>query len=188
MDMDNINFTGLKNIGYCKTMLKCADGVVDRHGLLVQLTDDINGNDLTEYNKFRQRYSDIVGKPSIDLDRDFLHISSVQTQKKGYLPILMVNGNEVPVEDSTMALFTYIAKLTRRIAHIAKKDFVVNRDFKYGPEADSYILPDSNKMSDYVPQDKINDLMDVIFSHDGAVTGAKVINKNISEQMMDYLA
>ena len=51
--MNSINFTGIKNAGFMSAQVIHPElmSIIDRNYLVAQLTDDYNGNDLTEFNE-----------------------------------------------------------------------------------------------------------------------------------------
>ena len=98
-----------------------------------------------------------------------------------------MNGFPVEPETKTMPLFSYIAKLTRRIIGSTEGDIKISNDFKYGPDADIYIS--DIKISELeASQERQKLILDNIYSLPSAKAGAKNINNDIQAQMMDYFA
>lgn len=188
--MNNVSFTGLQNVGACHVAGTFERGKMVGTSLLVNLTNDFKGKDLTEYENVMRKCSDSFGH-YFPHDKNFLHI---QTQKFIFndedfetVPQLVVNGYVVPTENKTMPLFSYIAKLTKRVLASSEKDIKISNDFKYGPDGDSYLT--GMRVSDNVenPEQK-RLLLDSFYSLPEAKKGAKSINDAIQAQMMDYFA
>ena len=188
--MNNISFTGLQNVGACSVACPVEGGKRLGTSLLVNLTNDFKGKDLAEYENVMRKCSDSFDH-YFPYDKNFLH---VQTQKFvpddeefETVPQLIVNGFPVVPETKTMPLFSYIAKLTKRIIGSAEGDIKIANDFKYGPDADSYIS--GVKISEVEGnQEQRNFILDNIYSLPAAKYGAKNINNDIQAQMMDYFA
>ena len=188
--MNNVSFTGLQNVGACSVIYATERGKKLGTSLLVNLTNDYKGKDLTEYENVMRKCSDSFDH-YFPYDRNFLH---VQTQKLvpedeefEAVPQLLVNGYPVVPETKTMPLFSYVAKLTKRIMGLAEGDIKISNDFKYGPDADCYITGVKiSQVEGNQEQRKI--LLDNIYSLPAAKHGAKNINDDIQAQMMDYFA
>lgn len=188
--MNNVSFTGLQNVGACHVAGTFERGKMVGTSLLVNLTNDFKGKDLTEYENVMRKCSDSFGH-YFPHDKNFLHI---QTQKFIFndedfetVPQLIVNGFPVEPETKTMPLFSYIAKLTKRIIGSTEGDIKISNDFKYGPDADIYIS--DIKISELESsQERRKLILDNIYSLPSAKAGAKNINNDIQAQMMDYFA
>lgn len=188
--MNNVSFTGLQNVGACSVAFTVEGGKRLGTSLLVNLTNDFKGKDLAEYESVMRKCSDSFDH-YFPFDKKFLH---VQTQKFvpdeeefETVPQLIVNGYPVVPETKTMPLFSYIAKLTKRIMSSAEGDIKISNDFKYGPDADSYIS--GVKISQVEGnQEQRKLILDSIYSLPAAKYGAKNINNDIQAQMMDYFA
>lgn len=188
--MNNVSFTGLRNIGACSFAYNYEKGKRIGTALLVNLIDDNKGKDFSEYKDVMRKCSDSFGH-YFPHDKNFLHI---QTQKFIFndedfetVPQLIVNGFPVEPETKTMPLFSYIAKLTKRIIGSTEGDIKISNDFKYGPDADIYIS--DIKISELeASQERQKLILDNIYSLPSAKAGAKNINNDIQAQMMDYFA
>lgn len=106
--MNNVSFTGLQNVGACHVAGTFERGKMVGTSLLVNLTNDFKGKDLTEYENVMRKCSDSFGH-YFPHDKNFLHI---QTQKFIFndedfetVPQLIVNGFPVEPETKTMPLF-----------------------------------------------------------------------------------
>lgn len=188
--MNNVSFTGLRNIGACSFAYNYEKGKRIGTALLVNLIDDNKGKDFSEYKDVMRKCSESF-EHYFPEDKNFLHI---QTQKFIYndedfetVPQLIVNGFPVETETKTMPLFSYIAKLTKRIIGSTEGDIKISNDFKYGPDADIYIS--DIKISELeASQERRKLILDNIYSLPSAKAGAKNINNDIQAQMMDYFA
>ena len=147
--INNISFTGIKNIadiGYQKSNSTISSA------LSMVLTDDYKGKDLTEFKAVLERvakksknFRHKDGVEFINLEkRDDMYGKSVEDSVKFYL-----NGKEVEVKDENLPIFSYLAKLTKKIANMDKKDMIINEDYKqfeassklvYGEDIDSFHL------------------------------------------------
>lgn len=188
--MNNVSFTGLQNVGACHVAGTFERGKMVGTSLLVNLTNDSKGKDLTEYENVMRKCSDSFGHYFPE-DKNFLHVQTIKyfpdDEDFETVPQLVVNGYVVPTENKTMPLFSYIAKLTKRVLASSEKDIKISNDFKYGPDGDSYLT--GMRVSDNVenPEQK-RLLLDSFYSLPEAKKGAKSINDAIQAQMMDYFA
>lgn len=186
--MDNINFTGIRNIGaYVKPLQQSLPDVTVTH-MVINLTDDYNGKDLTEFKEVAKKCEPIIGKCRFAKDPNFIHVMTSSVQEKGLIPRLAVNYIVIPIQRETLSMFSFIAKLTRRISQMSEKQFEIANDFKFGPDGDSYIFP-MHKVSDLNPSnpDKTRELLSEIYSPNNDKQVAKLINEHIQISMEDYL-
>ncbi len=186
--INSISFTGLKNIGGSSLIVENDKGrkLVHKY-LLVNLTDDRFGKDYTEFREAVKRCNGTAGACIFPLDKNFLHIATVRPEVGNQPPQLFVNHDLIPTQDETMSLFSYIAKLTKRIANMDEKDFVVNQDFKYGPDADEYIIPNKT-VSEVVPPEYRELFIENFFAPETSKYTAGTINDDIQTQMLDYFS
>jgi len=183
---NNINFTGLRNIGSYTKQLACVPPCVKRTHLLVNLTDDYKGKDLTEFKNVAKRCEPAIGECSFPFDSNFIHIMTSVCNDGKDIPDLAVNYKVIPAETKTMPMFDYISKLVKRISQMADKDFVINQDFKFGPDGDEYLLP-LIKISDLTrnKQERLQ-LLDEVYSPQSNRATAKKIFYDIQKKMYDY--
>ena len=189
--MNDINFTGLQNMGACACSMVSEKGKRVGSFLLVNLKADARGKYLSEYENVLGRCSNSFYNKFPD-DKNFLHIqtlTSLPANKEGkVIPQLVVNGHVVPTKTETMPLFTYVARLTKRILGMSEKEFKIAEDFKYGPDGDSYLTRDVKFSElDLTPEQR-KLLIDEVYSLNSVKTSAKFINDDIQAQMMDYFA
>lgn len=186
--MDNINFTGIRNIGaYMKPLPYAIPGTTRTH-MIINLTDDFNGNDLKEFKEIAKKCEPVIGRCIFPNDSNFIHIMTSVVNGGKDLPDLAVNYIIIPVRRGTLSMFSYIAKLTRKIASMPDEKFDIRKDFKYGSYGDEYIFP-GIRVSDMNPSkpSKTKEFLDEIYSPSNDREVAKVINKHIQARMEDYL-
>lgn len=186
--MDNINFTGIRNIGaFAKPLTYTSPNVKVTH-MIINLTDDYNGKDLTEFKEVAKKCEPIIGRCEFGKNPNFIHIMTSLSEKKDSIPILVVNYLIIPIKRETLSMFSFVAKLTRRISQMSDNQFEISNDFKFGPAGDSYILP-CHKVSTLNSSDpkKTKELLNEIYSPANNKRVAKIINKQIQYSMEDYL-
>lgn len=186
--MDKINFTGLKNIGsYSKNLPYYPKNQLRTH-MIINLTDDYQGNDLTEFKEIAKKCRPLLGNMNFAKNSNFIHIMTSTTNLKDDVPGMAVNHIVIPARKETLPLFSYIAKLTRRIANMTDKEFIINNDFKYNNDGESFIFP-LIKVSDLTKHNKqkTNQLLDEIYSPENNRKVSQIINNHIQQQMEDYL-
>lgn len=182
--MDNINFTGLYNIGAVITRLDNPNKIL-RANLLVNLTNDVKGKDLSEFREVLQRCKPDIGNCKFPQD-DFVHIMTSAYDNKEYVPKLAVNRNILPVNNKTVPMFDYIAKLTRTIIKMNDAEFNKNRNSKLGYIND-YLIPEL-KLNDIVSSFReFMNIYSCVIDPNTCRTVAKKINTDIFEQMVDWL-
>ena len=193
--MNNINFTGLKNIGSCIFTTNHPTGLfgIKNDFLIANLTDDYNGKDLSEFYEVLKKCQNSSGISKNKDDPRFIQIitrtvvNAINPCENNIIQVL-VNGKEIEVKDENLPLFTYLAKLTRKIGNMKNSEFIYDNDFKYGDAGKKYLIPnyDLDILSNSIGM-KSRDLADKIYSSDISRKGAKTINKIIHKQMINYL-
>ncbi|MBE7712797.1 MAG: hypothetical protein E7Z87_03545 [Cyanobacteria bacterium SIG26] len=186
--MNNINFTGLKNIGGYNGPLPTVPDPIRKCHLIVQLTDDTNGNDLTEYKRIINNAEPHIGNTKFIPEDEFVHIMTSVVDDGEDIPELAVNSKIIPPKTETMPLFTFIAKLTKRIAAQQNKDFNCDYLFLNNSESDRYVVPllSISDIAEYIKLPK-NIVKVAIYSPRMGRKVAQEINDNICQQMFDYL-
>lgn len=188
--MDNkINFTGLQNMGGAFLTLDRGKGrPIRTNMLLANLTDNFDDKDLTEY-------TDVLNKCGLGQnyefkpDRTFIHLLTQTGDSEFSVPKLYLNQLEVVPQKKTMPLFTYLAKLTKKIINMEDKDFFVTDEFKFGSEGDSYVIPGKSIMAISAFNGIDNELMlNQTYSPLTSRIAAQKINNDIQSQMVDYFA
>lgn len=188
--MDNrINFTGLQNMGGA-FLSQESDGYypIRTNMLLANLTDNYDNKDLTEYRNVLKKCG--LGRIyEFEPDRTFVHLLTQTGDSEFSVPKLYLNQVEVVPEKKTIPLFSYLAKLTRKIVNMEDKDFFVTDEFKFGPEGDSYVIPGKSIMEISAFNKIDNELMlNQTYSPLTSRIAAQKINNDIQSQMADYFA
>ena len=184
--INNVSFTGIKNIadiGYQKSNSTISSA------LSMVLTDDYKGKDLTEFKAVLERvakksknFRHKDGVEFINLEkRDDMYGKSVEDSVKFYL-----NGKKVEVNDENLPIFSYLAKLTRKISKMDSKDMVVNNDYK-NYEASSKLIYNQELSESDLNIIKDSSLLDRFFDKDIVKNCAKLTNDLIQVVMENYL-
>ncbi len=179
--INNVNFTGLRNIGSCEFQRQ--PNTISKSLSLV-LSNDSNGKDLAEFKS-------VIAKVTPDLEKFRNNISSeivnVECKSSGwhFTDALYLNGEEVKVNDKNLPIFTYIAKVTKKITGMPDNNFIVNEDYKDFIADESLIY--GIRLTDSIPEDvsRLN-LFNQFFQKDKVKTGAKQINDFIQNIMNKY--
>ncbi len=176
--VNNINFTGIRNIG----TIKFSREKVNCHSLSMILNDDFNGKDLTEFRDALKKID--ISRRLAFLNDDTLsavNIECLETfDNQRYIAL---NGSPLHC-DKDIPLFSYLAKLTRKITKMPEKDMVVNNDYKYFEAKDKLI-------SDFEIEDYENlaasGAAESIFNRQAVKRGASMVNSKIQDIMNHYL-
>ena len=193
--VNNVNFTGLKNIGGISCYQQHLQGNFQKQQdyLLVHLTDDYNGHDLAEFNEVVKKCQPDLGVCTFEPGSRFIQImtktvNEADNEFNVSAPQLFVNNKLVPVTDNTLPLFSYVAKLTRKIQNMDDKEFVYNKDFKYGLAGRTFMISGFD-MINFANRENVSvdEIMDKLYCPMTAKRKAQIINSNIQKQMLDYL-
>ena len=191
--MNPVSFKGITNVGACAMTRQTNEkNVRVNNCLIAQLTDDFNGKDLTEFESVVKDCNPDNWYRSFPEDYRLIHImteytADISKEIDDPIPKLYVNYHEVPVKNETLPMFSFIAKLTRKIFNM--ENFQRANDFKYGIIGRLCLLPNCDlaliaKNLNY----KFKTFIDTMpFSDDASKRFAKEINKNINRQMKDFL-
>lgn len=127
MIVNKVNFTGFKNVSCCNTLVKderTGEDLFLNYFLNSEVTDDFNGKDYTDFKNAAEKSGvDYTNK----YNPKFLNLGLSVNIKKGNLNYTL-NGKSLKVDDSTIPLFTFIAKLTKKIKLCPdKSSFIVDK-------------------------------------------------------------
>ncbi len=181
--ISNINFTGISNIGFINFRREPgAKGALSR-SLSMVLRDDVKGKDLSEYKLVLRKITD---SPSdYHFDPDSPNVLNVECYSDRNGDVLMLNGNVIEPDTNTMPVFSYIAKLTRKIANMPKKDMVVNNDYVNYEAQTNLIYGSKIAVNGASPQQKF-EFLGGFFNKDDAKYGAEQTNNFIQKIMGKY--
>lgn len=187
----DINFTGIKNMyGIRISVAKVTPAsdilsVKDRTYLAMQLTDDVNGADFSEFKKaaattdlknfYHPVYPDFLNIKSYKLI-DLTNAVTPETYK------LFINNHSHPIHinDKNLKFFTYLAKLLKKIQQIPVEKFPVSR---------SFINEGSVHKSLFLGRDPAPNTYQIIrhvFSPLNVKAQAHCINDNLQKIMLSY--
>ncbi|MBR6127284.1 hypothetical protein IKQ21_06325 [bacterium] len=194
--MNGITFTGIKNIGACGFSRKIpnSEHAIVKNNLILQLTDDYNGRDLTSFEEVIKNCNAKKWFRNFPEDNRIIHImteyqTDLSKEVESIYPSLYLNYNPVPVNKETLPLFSYIAKLTRRIFNMKDSEFKRDSDFVYGPIGRICLIPEYDMLAiaKNLKYKFRNFMNEVPFSNQSSRQFAEKINENINKQMIDYL-
>ncbi len=188
--MNEINFTGIKNIGALNVLsYKLGGDNLPTEGkyLVANLTNDYNGRDLDEFKNAKKACGSILDGYIFPHDSNFVHISSKRQLGKEN-PKLYLNMKEIPVQRETMPMFSYIAKLLRKISGMEDSKMYTASDFKYGEAGDLYILGDNRISNSTINLEEYLTAIENAFSPNNVKCTAKNINHDLQKQMEAYFA
>lgn len=200
-----INFTGIRNIGYERRYYEQSSAndpneefddeyfeeKEQEHFINIELTDDVFGNDLTEYKNIIKT-TDLKNYTN-PINPNFLNIMMSKDEVKTNLEKITdyqfwINDseNEFVVNDQNLKMLSFIAKILRRISNTPDEKFVVNQDYLNNDDTkDSVILGEDLKETygEYYDDAKLQ-----IHDPEHIKNGAKKMNNILQEVMMDYFA
>ncbi len=187
--MNKISFTGIRNIGAINTIMvhNPAQRPTVNKCMVINLTNDIEGNDLDNFKAIKNKCKESLNGFTFPHDPNFIHICTKKEYDSNNIPKLYLNLKEVPVKRETLPMFSYIAKLLKRISNTDNKDMYTAFDFKYGEDADLYLLGE-HKLSHLMDKNTYLSAIEEAFNPEFIKHQAQSINKDIEEQMRDYFA
>lgn len=186
---DKINFTGISNVGSVYTRaINYYNPLhyIGRNYFTVTLTDDAAGNDFSEFKKYLKKY-----KPSAQFDfvQDKITLSFyTEINSINPLPKLYLKSKEIIPSDSTLPLFEYFAKLTRKIRNLPDEKLYVPEDYKQSSLAMKNIFGDPAMVDLFTNSSEKKAFLSNVYSPNFSKHGANSINKNIQKIMEDYFA
>jgi hypothetical protein len=124
--VDNVSFTGIKNIASIKLT---RSGCKPFKNLSLTLCNDANGNELQEFNDVLNRIGEQTSSSILNEKMpEALNIECLEllTGKK----YLYVNGTILEETDRDLPLFSFIAKITKKVSKMREKDMVIDDKYK----------------------------------------------------------
>jgi len=191
----SINFCGFKNIGYMSRKFEMGqeDGSqrehIDEKFLSIQLIDDRNSKDLTEYKKALST-SDLLRTPN-PIGREFLNIAIIDEALETDLGMqkkrtFYINDDELEINDKNLPFLSYIVKLVKKVSRTPEEEFVHNRDFVEGPEALYSVLLEEDVDEAYA--ELAEPIKQKVFEPVCIKYGANKMYNDFQNSMMDYFA
>ena len=179
--INNVSFTGIKNIGYIKFTRPIPVGNLKEKSLSMVLTDDYRGQDLTAFLDVLKKIPGTQYGYKHPISKNILNIEC--SNLNGF-NTLLINGRPIKVDDEHLSIFSYIAKLTKKIAGMKDNEMIVNRTYKEY-EADD-VLMFGSKVSHSVVSGYSLASLDYFFNKDVVRKGAQRVNEFVQGLMNDY--
>lgn len=173
-----VSFTGIRNTSYVIEKIDGKPDIKIRY-INTQLKDDEDGNDLSEYKKLINTHQSFQNP----YYSNFVNIACINNHGTN---VFKLNGVIIPETDEFLPFFSYIGKLTRKIANTPEEKFVNDRKYLISPYVDRALLMNrslSVELNTY-PENYINE----IHNPKHIKTCAKNINKSLEHAMMEYFA
>lgn len=179
--MENkITFTGIKNIASAEF---ARQGFHPTKNISFELTDDVFGKDLQE---FKTVLSKIKCDSSAYKNEEYPNVINLECLQNGENQRwLSLNGTILETNDNNLPVFSYLAKLTRKIMKMPEKEMIVNNDYKNYAAND--ILIYGTDFDDSYEQLVKNGTVDRMFDKNNVKDGAKKLNEAIQKIMNKYL-
>ena len=196
--MDKINFCGYQNIGFFKRIVandeffnpKAIKDGVDEMFLSVQLKDDFNEQDLTEFKKAFKK-AEIERNPN-PIGNDFVNIAVIKEYSyEDAKPVenisFFVNDNMLEVNDENLGFLSHIIKLVRKISETPAENFVHKQDFINGDKAPRAIILNED-LGEFGAQIGMPNLVKKLYTPNNVQNGAKQMYERMQNVMVNYFA
>lgn len=193
-----IRFTGIKNVGYeTRTYSQHFDNdgegrgfeeVENEYFLNLQLSDDYNGKDLTEFRENVQKtglknfshplYPDML---SLAISKDV--VTEGYSSNVDYQVYINDADKELEVNDNNIPMFSYLARLLNKVAKTPDNKLCVDKDYLADDAAESVILGEDLKdtYGEIYPYE-----IDRIHSPKVVKNGAAKMSELIRDIMLQY--
>lgn len=178
--MENkISFTGIRNIASVPFK---REGYHPTRNISLTLTNDSYGQDLQE---FANVLSKLKTNSSVYKSEDHLNVLNLEClHGADNNRWLSVNGTILEPNDETIPMFSFFAKLTRKIINMPEKAMSVNEYYKNNIA--NYTLVHGQEFENY-DQLVRDGFIDRLFDKNNVVAGAKEINSSIQKIMNKFL-
>lgn len=113
-----INFTGIRNASYIIEKTSKGSFPIKDRILNVQLTNDANGYELSDFINLTKPTGKLFINP---FHKDFINIDHFSINQND-MPTLYLNGEPLVTSDEHLPLFSFIAKLTKKLRKCLKKN------------------------------------------------------------------
>lgn len=180
---NNINFTGIRNIAFTPAREAVGHGKFS-NSLSMVLNDDFNGKDLTEFKTVIRKISSKPFEYTNDVSSDILNIKFLHA-KDTQLESIFVNGKKLQVNDRNLPMFSFIAKITKKIGQMSDKSMIVNKDYIENVAETALIYGED--LSQRMPFDNKQKFFGVFFETDWVRQSAQKTNEFIQKMMEAYL-
>ncbi len=178
--INNINFTGISNIGFAQFRREPGAKHALSSSLSMVLRDDLKGNDLSEFKSVLKKITNSPNEYYFDKSKP--NVLNLECYRDRNDSLVMLNGNVLEVKNKTMPLFTYLAKLTRKILNMPEKDIVVNKDYVTYEAPKNLVYGGEIKFGNISDDEKFQKLIS-LFDKDSAKNGAKFVNDFVQNLM-----
>lgn len=195
----NIHFTGIKNVGFETRSYaqkyedeeddnKNFNEIEDEYFLNVQLSDDKDGNDLTEFRdhvrktglkNFSHPYN--PNMLSLQISKDVLERG--YSKNIDYQVYINDADKELEVNDNNLQMFSYLARLLNKISNLPNQKLIAEREYLSDDAAESVILGENLKET---YGDAYNYEIERIHSPNIVKYGARKMSSLITEIMANY--
>lgn len=169
--MDKISFNGLKNMSYAAEKYVSPENIVSYERWMNMA---LTGNDL---HKFRRALSKSKMPKNVyinPLQKNFLNINTFSTKTED---CIAVNDEILEVNDTTLPMFTELARLTRKIRKKDENEFLLEK---------SYLNSKKYNTSLIMNLELCNEYSDEFHNPSEVKKGALKINKVIQRIMEKY--
>lgn len=186
----DINFTGIRNIYGMRVSIKKivppdeVRATSEKTYLAMQLTNDLDGNDFTEFiNTARTTDLKNIYHP---IHPDFLNITAskytdmTKAIETNSYKLFINNIHPVNINDKNLKFFTYLAKLLKKVQQKPEEDFVVSNNFVFGPTVQNTLILGN----DPAPDTRL--FLSQLFSPVNVKLQAEKINSLLNKIMCSY--
>lgn len=188
-------FTGIKNLSYLKIQhanqeTKIANQPLDRYVLNMQLTDDANGNDLTNFRSLLQKTG--IQLRNHPINPEFLNIEIFTNSAHSESGrIIFLNRTGLKIKDDILSMMSYIGKLLKRITNMKEQEFRLD---------EQYCIPENLCKSTLMGQDileilpqnlsitKQRNVIANLHSEQNVKDGTTKMFNIFQDEMLDYLS
>ena len=173
-----VTFTGIRNascVNYKSDIFPKAKSYIFN----TQLKDDDFGNDLTAYKNLIERFPGFKNP----FYSNFINI--IQHDING-VKTLQINGTHVPETDEFLPLYSFVAKLTKKISKMQEKDFIHDTKYLNSEFADKALLMGKPISKDTQPYDE--KWLQKLHDPKSLKKSANKIFNEIQTEMIEYLA
>lgn len=178
----DIQFTGFRNASYIVETGKKGSFPIKDRILNVQLTDDENGKDLSDFLKVIKKTDTKFINP---YHKDFVNVDHFSINRNE-MPTVYLNGEPLLETDEHLPLFTFIGKLTKKISKMPEEKFVNDLAYLKSFYADKALLMD-RKLSEELDEE-FPYCLERFHQPQKIKKGAAKINKELQNMMIEYLA